>query len=55
MVFERSGVSLVTAGDDSYVKVWDPASGRQRAALKVRRIDVDAVGWIDISILHLVE
>ncbi|CAM9264942.1 unnamed protein product [Ascophyllum nodosum] len=34
VVFERSGVSLVTAGDDSYVKVWDPASGRQRAALK---------------------
>ncbi|CAM9905965.1 unnamed protein product [Ectocarpus sp. 13 AM-2016] len=33
-VFEKGGVLLATAGDDSYVKVWDPGSGRQRAALK---------------------
>ncbi|CAN0554670.1 unnamed protein product, partial [Ectocarpus sp. 8 AP-2014] len=36
VVFEKGGVLLATAGDDSYVKVWDPGSGRQRAALKVR-------------------
>ncbi|CAM9956041.1 unnamed protein product [Ectocarpus fasciculatus] len=34
VVFEKGGVLLATAGDDSYVKVWDPGSGRQRAALK---------------------
>lgn len=36
VVFEKGGVLLATAGDDSYVKVWDPGSGRQRAVLKVR-------------------
>lgn len=36
VVFEKGGVLLATAGDDSYVKVWDPGSGRQRALLKVR-------------------
>lgn len=35
VVFEKGGVLLATAGDDSYVKVWDSGSGRQRAALKV--------------------
>lgn len=35
LVFEKGGVLLATAGDDSYVKVWDPGSGRQRAVLKV--------------------
>lgn len=35
VVFERDGVLLVTAGDDSFVKVWEPASGVQKAALKV--------------------
>lgn len=35
VVFEKGGVLLATAGDDSYVKVWDPGSGRQRAVLKV--------------------
>eukprot|EP00903_Cladosiphon_okamuranus_P021611 g19872.t1 len=34
VVFEKGGVLLATAGDDSYVKVWDPSSGRQRAVLK---------------------
>ncbi|CAN0227374.1 unnamed protein product [Pylaiella littoralis] len=34
VVFEKGGVLLATAGDDSYVKVWDSGSGRQRAALK---------------------
>lgn len=38
VVFERGGVLLATAGDDSYVKVWDPGSGRQRAVLKVRAV-----------------
>lgn len=37
VVFDKGGVLLATAGDDSYVKVWDPGSGRQRAVLKVRR------------------
>lgn len=37
VVFEKGGVLLATAGDDSYVKVWDPGSGRQKAALKVTR------------------
>lgn len=36
VVFEKGGVLLATAGDDSYVKVWEPGSGRQRAVLKVR-------------------
>lgn len=35
VIFEKGGVLLATAGDDSYVKVWDPGSGRQRAVLKV--------------------
>ncbi|CAM9563027.1 unnamed protein product [Scytosiphon promiscuus] len=34
VVFEKGGVLLATAGDDSYVKVWDPGSGRQKAVLK---------------------
>lgn len=39
VVFEKGGVLLATAGSDSYVKVWDPGSGRQKAALKVTRGD----------------
>lgn len=35
VAFEMGGGLLATAGDDSYVKVWDPGSGRQRAVLKV--------------------
>lgn len=37
VVFDKGGGLLATAGDDSYVKVWDPGSGRQRAVLKVRK------------------
>lgn len=39
VVFEKGGVLLATAGDDSYVKVWDSGSGRQRAALKVMFVE----------------
>ncbi|CAN0305952.1 unnamed protein product, partial [Laminaria digitata] len=35
VVFDKGSVLLATAGNDSYVKVWDPGSGRKKAALKV--------------------
>lgn len=37
VVFERDGVLLVTAGDDSFVKVWEPMAGVMKAALKVMK------------------
>lgn len=40
VVFGREGGLLATAGDDSYVKIWDAGSGRQKALLKVRGGDL---------------
>lgn len=38
VAFEKAGKLLATAGDDSYVKVWDPGSGRQQIVLKVTKV-----------------